>query len=251
MNRADKEIKNIDGEKSPSFLLPSIGACISQGKSRNSVQPVEGNNFKRIKSFRKTQLNSNNLYEKKFYKILLHDIKIKFKPQFIIYPYIVDILILSKGLIIEIDGTIHNLKKNQIKDEKREEYLRSFGLFITRYTSSDKTPIYDFLKSQLSIFPDINKKSIRKIRSRINRINGFATNSSFKFNTTESCLENLINYRDNQRIKNIQNNKKIKINYLSARFPKWAKEVGPRLCADFSKGVSTHSASGHYFLRSS
>lgn len=175
--------------------------------------PSQGNLFTRTKTYRKIQLNNNNLYEKKFYHILLRDLKIRFKPQYIISPYIVDIFIPSKALIIEIDGLTHNKKINQIRDELREEYLRSFGLFIVRYTTKTKSTIKEFINQMLNTFPDIKRTRLSTIRKRVSIINNIAKIKEFKIITTNSYLEILNLYYQWRKIKR-----------LKKEFPNWAKK---------------------------
>jgi len=64
------------------------------------------------------------LHKSKFYDI-------DFDRQRIIGNYIVDFYVKTLGLIIEIDGASHNDK--DVYDEKRELYLRSFGLICIEY----------------------------------------------------------------------------------------------------------------------
>jgi hypothetical protein len=47
MDKDKIEKKTVDGENTPSFLLPSISAYASQDKSKNFVQLVGGNFFKK------------------------------------------------------------------------------------------------------------------------------------------------------------------------------------------------------------
>jgi len=56
-----------------------------------------------------------------------------FDRQRIIGNYIVDFYIKTSGLIIEIDGSSHNDKDNY--DERRETFLKSFGLEMYRISS--------------------------------------------------------------------------------------------------------------------
>jgi very-short-patch-repair endonuclease len=58
---------------------------------------------------------------------------IDFDRQRIIGNYIVDFYAKDLGLIIKIDGSSHNDK--DIYDEKRELYLKSFGLLIYRIST--------------------------------------------------------------------------------------------------------------------
>ena len=62
---------------------------------------------------------------------------IKFRRQHPISFYIVDIYCHAKKLVVEIDGSIHDLEEVKINDEIREKALESLGLRITRFTTSD------------------------------------------------------------------------------------------------------------------
>lgn len=60
---------------------------------------------------------------------------IDFDRQRIIGNYIVDFYVKKLGLIVEIDGWSHDLKKDY--DELRQKYLESLGLKIFRVTDFD------------------------------------------------------------------------------------------------------------------
>ena len=215
MNRGNLKVKNNAEEKTSAILLSPVGAYASQDTSKNSVQLTGDalNLFERTKVYRKIQLKKRNIYEKKFYDILLN-LRVKFKPQYPISPYIVDIFIPIKGLIIEIDGAIHNHKINQIRDASREEYLSSFGLFIIRHNTSSRDKIQDFIHTQLKIFPDLTKKRISVIRKNIAMINNIAKIKGFKVVTTNSYSEILSFYHQWRKIEK-----------LKKEFPNWAKNV--------------------------
>ena len=51
--------------------------------------------------------------------------------------YIVDFLISSKMIIIEIDGVQHTLPENEEADIKRDKELQKLGFKILRYTNKD------------------------------------------------------------------------------------------------------------------
>ncbi len=61
----------------------------------------------------------------------------KFRRQHPISFYIVDIYCHSKKLIIEIDGSIHDLEEMKINDEIRQKALENLGLKIIRFTTND------------------------------------------------------------------------------------------------------------------
>ena len=51
--------------------------------------------------------------------------------------YIVDFLISSSNLVIELDGSHHWDKENKENDAKRSEYLEKNGLKVLRYSNKD------------------------------------------------------------------------------------------------------------------
>jgi 5-methyltetrahydrofolate--homocysteine methyltransferase len=61
----------------------------------------------------------------------------KFRRQHIIGQYIADFVCLSRKLVVEIDGSIHQLPENKTKDEVRSKWLRQKGYDIIRFTNSE------------------------------------------------------------------------------------------------------------------
>jgi cyclase len=68
-----------------------------------------------------------------------HFPELKFRRQHPIPFYIVDIYGHSKKLVIEIDGSIHDLEEIKIKDELRQKELEPLGLKVTRFTTKEIT----------------------------------------------------------------------------------------------------------------
>lgn len=62
---------------------------------------------------------------------------LKFRRQQTIGKYIVDFVCFEKGIVIEIDGSQHLEKSAQIKDQKRDSWLKSQGLTVLRFSNSD------------------------------------------------------------------------------------------------------------------
>ena len=85
------------------------------------------------------------------------------KPQAIVAPFIVDILIPRKMLIVEVDGSIHDLETKRRRDQTRTEYLAQLGFTVLRVRNADvgKRTIID----QVSACPDvIGRRSKRCVR---------------------------------------------------------------------------------------
>ena len=61
----------------------------------------------------------------------------KFRRQYSIGPYIADFYCVKARLVIEVDGDSHFMPGADIKDEKRQDYIESFGLRVIRFTNTD------------------------------------------------------------------------------------------------------------------
>lgn len=61
----------------------------------------------------------------------------KFRRQHIIGNFIADFVCLEYGLVIEIDGLIHQLPENQISDQARSQWLNEEGYEVIRFTNEE------------------------------------------------------------------------------------------------------------------
>ena len=66
-----------------------------------------------------------------------HFPEIRFRRQHSVSLYIVDIYCHAAKLVIEIDGSIHDLKEIKIKDEMRQKDLERLGLKVIRFTTNE------------------------------------------------------------------------------------------------------------------
>ena len=66
-----------------------------------------------------------------------HFPKLKFRRQHPVSLYIVDIYCHAEKLVIEIDGSIHDLEEIKIKDEIRQKDLEALGLRVIRFTTNE------------------------------------------------------------------------------------------------------------------
>ncbi|MBR6963391.1 MAG: endonuclease domain-containing protein [Prevotella sp.] len=62
---------------------------------------------------------------------------VTFKRQHVIGEYIADFVCLSSKLIIELDGSHHQLPQQQCSDQKRTEWLESKGYRVIRFTNNE------------------------------------------------------------------------------------------------------------------
>lgn len=60
-----------------------------------------------------------------------------FKRQHIIGEFIADFICIPAMLIIEIDGGYHQLPKQQVSDEQRQEWLEAQGYTVIRFTNEE------------------------------------------------------------------------------------------------------------------
>ncbi len=61
----------------------------------------------------------------------------RFRRQFVIGGYIVDLCCFEKKLIIELDGSQHNEKENKINDLERTKILEAQGFKVLRFWNND------------------------------------------------------------------------------------------------------------------
>ncbi len=91
------------------------------------------------KSFRRYLRKNQTFAEQKIWSLVkgrrFHNLK--FKRQHGIGPFIIDFFCAEKKLVIEVDGDIHAIELEKIKDLQREKYLQSLGLIILRYNNND------------------------------------------------------------------------------------------------------------------
>jgi len=62
---------------------------------------------------------------------------LKFRRQHPVGRLIVDFYCHEKLLVVEVDGSIHDLAEVKERDEGREEELKNFGLSIIRFTNGE------------------------------------------------------------------------------------------------------------------
>lgn len=89
-----------------------------------------------LKSRAKALRKAGNFSEVVFWKEVRNKSfwNIDFDRQRIIGNYIVDFYVKALGLVVEIDGEIHNFQEEY--DEKREKYLKEIGLKVFRISTT-------------------------------------------------------------------------------------------------------------------
>ena len=76
--------------------------------------------------------------EKHLWYDFLNTLPVKFRRQKAVGKYIVDFYCYQAQIIIELDGSQHYDNDEQIeKDKERDEYLKSLGFTVLRYSNYD------------------------------------------------------------------------------------------------------------------
>jgi very-short-patch-repair endonuclease len=62
---------------------------------------------------------------------------LKFRRQHPVGYFIVDFYCHEKRLVVEVDGSIHDLEEVKERDENREAELKNLGLTVVRFTNNE------------------------------------------------------------------------------------------------------------------
>ncbi len=79
----------------------------------------------------------------------------KFRRQHGIGPYIVDFCAPRNGVVVEVDGDIHALPEQIVKDEERQKEIESLGYRVIRYSNQD------ILKNLQGVLEDILNRLVK------------------------------------------------------------------------------------------
>ena len=90
---------------------------------------------KRTKTLARTMRRRMTKYEYRLYAGFLSSLPVTVCRQKVIGDYIVDFLIPSAKLVIEVDGSQHYTEKGLQDDAARDSFLHSEGYTVTRYSN--------------------------------------------------------------------------------------------------------------------
>ena len=93
-----------------------------------------GYNKKLVKNAQTLRKNMTD-EEKKLWYRFLNRLPVTVNRQKNIGNYIVDFFISSKKLVIEIDGSQHEIEENKAADIERDRFLNSLGITVLRYSN--------------------------------------------------------------------------------------------------------------------
>jgi len=90
--------------------------------------------FKRAEDLRKNQTPDEKLL---WLQLKRNKLGVRFKRQHPIWMYIADFYSHELKLVIEVDGSIHNVKEILENDKIRQEDITSFGIKVIRFTNKE------------------------------------------------------------------------------------------------------------------
>jgi leucyl-tRNA synthetase len=171
-------------EMQRNWIGKSVGASVifplaPKGGSKTATKPgymTGGNNSHLLLEHAKTMRNSPTKAE----NILWLELKskalegFKFRQQHLIDDYIVDFVCLSKNLVIEVDGNIHDTK--QEADAERTKILNEQGFDVIRFTNdevlNDIEKVLAIIKETLHSTPPLGAGGIEVFTTRVDTIFG-------------------------------------------------------------------------------
>jgi len=95
-------------------------------------QPVTKAKLERAKELRREMTPAEKLL---WQEIRANKLGVRFRRQQVIQGFIVDFYCHQAGLVVEVDGGIHDLQKEE--DERREKALSALGLRVVRFGNDE------------------------------------------------------------------------------------------------------------------
>ena len=91
---------------------------------------------------------------------------VRFKRQHPIWLYIADFYCHELKLVIEVDGSIHNVKEVMEHDQLREEDITSFGIKVIRFRNKEiRTQIENVIERIKNVIKEIQTNGENKEKS--------------------------------------------------------------------------------------
>ena len=130
---------NMNGNKAISETTDPVSEILPLGAKGAFYQTADPMLYGLLKTFVKEHRSNPTQAEIVLWKSLRGNKldNYKFRRQHIIDSYIADFVCLSKKLIIEVDGLIHQLPENIISDIERTEALNKLGFEVIRFTNDE------------------------------------------------------------------------------------------------------------------
>jgi len=131
---------------------------------------MKNNVVKQRKEFRRVLLSRETVPEKLFSNFLNSN-NVKHKKQFAIHPFIVDFFFPCKGVIVELDGGVH--ERHISNDDRRDSYLFSLGLCVLRYKNNAK---HEKILKDVDSFKNRTEEDIAILSARMDRVSRILRN---------------------------------------------------------------------------
>ncbi|CAM4180087.1 leucine--tRNA ligase [Gillisia limnaea] len=122
-----------------------------EGEGKQKYGYMTGGNNSHLLIDKAKQMRSNSTQAEKLLWDCLISKKLgyKFRQQHLIGDFIVDFVCLSKKLVIEVDGNIHD--SQQEKDEERTKIINNLGFRVVRFRNEEIIGNIDFVLEQIKI----------------------------------------------------------------------------------------------------
>lgn len=102
--------------------------------------------------YERLNLLADNKHERYLCDYLLTHHKSEIRRQYRVGFFFIDILVVDRLLAIEVDGDSHKVLSRAVKDRKKDELIRSFGLAVVHIDNDD---VYnaDLIETVLAKYP--------------------------------------------------------------------------------------------------
>lgn len=99
--------------------------------------------------------------ERRLWYDFLKGLPITFNRQKVIGQYIVDFYCASAGVVVEIDGSQHYENIGKENDRVRDEYMKSLGLTVLRYSNDEVNNSFDAVCEDIRLL--LEEKPISRV----------------------------------------------------------------------------------------
>ena len=114
--------------------------------------------FKKAKELRKYETEAEKMLWAKLCRNQM--LGLQFRRQHPINRFIVDFYCVKIKLVIEVDGSIHDIPENKVYDIGRSQILNDFGITVIRFSNNQ---IIDDIEYVLKIIHENVKQLIREM----------------------------------------------------------------------------------------
>ncbi len=90
--------------------------------------------FQRAEELRNTMTSAEAILWKHLH---INEWKLRFRRQHPIWQYIADFYCHKVKLVIELDGSIHDVEEVRNNDIEREKHLQNFGITVLRFSNTE------------------------------------------------------------------------------------------------------------------